>query len=105
MTHARLPVVNAPGEPPRSVASADLLALPEGKGDVAKLARRFLPTTAEEMKARGWDAVDVIFVTGDAYIDHPSFAMALLGRLRDATARLRRLESGMKELIDTEFSS
>ena len=32
-------------------------------------------------------------------------AMALLGRLRDATARLRRLESGMRELIDTEFSS
>ena len=44
-------------------------------------ADRFLPTTAAEMKARGWDAVDVVFVSGDAYIDHPSFAAALLGRV------------------------
>ncbi len=41
----------------------------------------FLPTTAAEMQARGWDAVDVVFVSGDAYIDHPSFAAALLGRV------------------------
>ncbi|MCR9245244.1 MAG: YgiQ family radical SAM protein [bacterium] len=41
----------------------------------------FLPTTAAEMQQRGWDAVDVVFVSGDAYIDHPSFAMALLGRV------------------------
>ncbi|NUQ61879.1 MAG: YgiQ family radical SAM protein [Pirellulales bacterium] len=40
-----------------------------------------LPTTAEEVAKRGWEAVDVVFVTGDAYVDHPSFAMALLGRL------------------------
>src|SRR4029078_10635713 len=39
------------------------------------------PTTAEEMRERGWDAVDVVFVTGDAYVDHPSFAMAILGRV------------------------
>jgi uncharacterized radical SAM protein YgiQ len=39
------------------------------------------PTTAAEMRARGWDAVDVVFVTGDAYVDHPSFAMALLHRV------------------------
>ncbi len=39
------------------------------------------PTTAAEMEARGWDAVDVVFVTGDAYIDHPSFAMAILHRV------------------------
>ena len=37
--------------------------------------------TRAEMDARGWDAVDVVFVTGDAYIDHYSFAMALLGRV------------------------
>ena len=40
--------------------------------------------TRQEMLARGWDAVDVTFVTGDAYVDHPSFAMALLGRLLEA---------------------
>ena len=44
----------------------------------------FLPTNAAEMRARGWDAVDVVFVSGDAYIDHPSFAMALLGRVLEA---------------------
>src|SRR5512137_1367263 len=43
-----------------------------------------LPMSAEEMQQRGWDAVDVVFVTGDAYVDHPSFAMALLGRLLEA---------------------
>ncbi|MEX2138365.1 MAG: YgiQ family radical SAM protein [Pirellulales bacterium] len=43
-----------------------------------------LPMTREEMLARGWDEVDIVFVTGDAYIDHPSFAMALLGRLLEA---------------------
>jgi uncharacterized radical SAM protein YgiQ len=40
-----------------------------------------LPMTRAEMLARGWDAVDVVFVTGDAYVDHPSFAMAILGRV------------------------
>jgi uncharacterized radical SAM protein YgiQ len=40
--------------------------------------------TPEEVQARGWSEVDVVFVTGDAYVDHPSFAMALLGRLLEA---------------------
>jgi uncharacterized radical SAM protein YgiQ len=40
--------------------------------------------TPAEVSARGWDAVDVVFVTGDAYVDHPSFAMAILGRLLEA---------------------
>src|SRR3954454_17495812 len=42
------------------------------------------PTTAAEMAARGWDAVDVVLVTGDAYVDHPSFAMAILARVLEA---------------------
>jgi uncharacterized radical SAM protein YgiQ len=40
--------------------------------------------TAQEMLDRGWDEVDIVFVTGDAYIDHPSFAMAILGRVLEA---------------------
>ncbi|MDD3627070.1 MAG: hypothetical protein PHV06_07095, partial [bacterium] len=40
-----------------------------------------LPITAEELKSRGWDYVDVIIVTGDAYVDHPSFGAAIIGRL------------------------
>ena len=43
-----------------------------------------LPMTAEEMKERGWDEVDVVFITGDAYVDHPSFAAGLLGRVLEA---------------------
>ena len=44
----------------------------------------FLPMTRADMEARGWDSCDVIIVTGDAYIDHPSFGMALVGRLLEA---------------------
>ncbi|MDH4321646.1 MAG: YgiQ family radical SAM protein, partial [Desulfobulbaceae bacterium] len=40
----------------------------------------FLPATREEMDALGWEAVDIVLVTGDAYIDHPSFGVALIGR-------------------------
>ena len=40
--------------------------------------------SVEEMRARGWECVDVVFVTGDAYVDHPSFAMALLGRVLES---------------------
>jgi uncharacterized radical SAM protein YgiQ len=43
-----------------------------------------LPTTPAEMDALGWDACDVVLVTGDAYVDHPSFGMALVGRLLEA---------------------
>ncbi len=43
-----------------------------------------LPMTAGEVAQRGWEAVDVVFVTGDAYVDHPSFAAALLGRVLEA---------------------
>src|SRR5438309_5327292 len=44
-----------------------------------RFAAPHLPMTRAEMDARGWDSVDVVFVTGDAYVDHPSFAMAILG--------------------------
>src|SRR6201996_9138920 len=49
-----------------------------------KFAAPFAPTTAAEMAERGWDAVDIVFVTGDAYVDHPSFAMAILHRVLEA---------------------
>ncbi|MFN4907186.1 MAG: YgiQ family radical SAM protein [Planctomycetota bacterium] len=38
----------------------------------------------DEARARGWDELDVVFITGDAYIDHPSFAMSILGRVLEA---------------------
>lgn len=43
-----------------------------------------LPMTRAEMDELGWDSCDVVLVTGDAYIDHPSFGMALIGRLLEA---------------------
>ena len=43
-----------------------------------------LPMSKEEMDELGWDSCDIIIVTGDAYIDHPSFGMALIGRLLEA---------------------
>ena len=82
---SRLPIIEAPGEPGRRAASADLLALArQTRRSVDPKRVKFLPTTRAEMEARGWDAVDVVFVSGDAYVDHPSFAMALLGRVLEA---------------------
>ena len=43
-----------------------------------------LPMSMEEARKRGWEELDIVFVTGDAYIDHPSFAMAILGRVLEA---------------------
>jgi uncharacterized radical SAM protein YgiQ len=72
-SYTSLPIVSPP--PSESAASA-----------ITPGARRPAPTpplplSREDMQKRGWDEVDVVFVTGDAYVDHPSFAMALLGRL------------------------
>ena len=47
-------------------------ALPKSNG--------FLPMTREEMNARGWTELDVLIITGDAYVDHPSFGAAMIGR-------------------------
>jgi len=44
----------------------------------------FLPMSRAEMEALGWDSCDVIIVTGDAYVDHPSFGMAIMGRVLEA---------------------
>lgn len=44
----------------------------------------FLPMSRAEMDALGWDACDIIIVTGDAYVDHPSFGMAVIGRTLEA---------------------
>lgn len=44
----------------------------------------FLPTSRAEMDALGWDSCDIILVTGDAYVDHPSFGMGVIGRALEA---------------------
>src|SRR5437870_525820 len=63
-------------------------ALPQSRLSLPLWHERFAappsPMSGEEMRERGWDWVDVVFVTGDAYVDHPSFAMAILGRMLEA---------------------
>ena len=44
----------------------------------------FLPTTRKEMELRGWEEVDVVLFSGDAYVDHPSFGAAVIGRILEA---------------------
>src|SRR5689334_8759614 len=50
----------------------------------ASKAAPFLPMSRTEMAALGWEACDIVLVTGDAYVDHPSFGMAIIGRLLEA---------------------
>ena len=44
----------------------------------------WLPTSVKEMRARGWDEVDVVLFSGDAYVDHPAFGAAVIGRVLEA---------------------
>ena len=44
----------------------------------------FLPLTKQELRERGWDRPDFICVTGDAYVDHPSFGIAIVSRLLES---------------------
>ncbi len=64
----------------------------------------FLPLTKEEMRARGWDAADIVLVTGDAYVDHPSFGTAIISRvLEDAGFRVAILSQPQGPDDLTEF--
>ena len=48
------------------------------------LGTEFLPISRAEMTARGWDRPDFVYVTGDAYVDHPSFGVAIISRVLEA---------------------
>ncbi|MEM7263405.1 MAG: hypothetical protein AAF488_15555, partial [Planctomycetota bacterium] len=69
--------------PPRS-PHPEFRSISDWSATPPELLREPLPMSRNEMAKRGWDELDVIFVTGDAYIDHPSFAMAILGRVLEA---------------------
>ena len=49
-----------------------------------ELYHEFLPLGRADMEARGWDQLDFVLVTGDAYVDHPSFGPAIIGRVLEA---------------------
>ncbi len=59
---------------------------------------RFLPRTREQMAQRGWDELDVVLVTGDGYVDHPSFGAAVIGRVLEA----RGYRVGVLDVPDLE---
>jgi uncharacterized radical SAM protein YgiQ len=63
---------------------ASLVQLRRGSRAPVRDLRAFLPTCREEMEARGWTELDVLLVNGDAYVDHPSFGAALIGRHLEA---------------------
>ena len=76
----QLPLRNSPSSQPDYLSGLVQIcacgSLERGAADP-----RPLPMSMPEARDRGWDELDIVFVTGDAYIDHPSFAMAILGRV------------------------
>src|SRR5262245_19979178 len=66
-----------------ALAEKPLISRPGHRAPSGKAAP-FLPMSRAEMTALGWDACDIVLVTGDAYVDHPSFGMAIIGRLLEA---------------------
>lgn len=79
----KLPILSTPPMGGEFLEPLGCSQSPMGSAKV-EAAVKPLPMTRQEMEARGWDEVDVVFVTGDAYIDHPSFAMAIIGRVLEA---------------------
>ena len=64
----------------------------------------FLPTSKKEVEALGWDSIDIILFTGDAYVDHPSFGVPLLARVLEAKGyRVADAQSGMDAHPEDEF--
>src|SRR5262249_59449202 len=77
MSHATMP------QPPCSSRQAEANVAPTSLPvlPVVPLALPHLPATRAEMDRRGWEHVDIVFITGDAYVDHPAFAAGILGRV------------------------
>ncbi|TXI11850.1 MAG: YgiQ family radical SAM protein [Polynucleobacter sp.] len=75
--------MNAPFNPSLIPSSPKLDSYPKYWAECFGTAP-FLPMSRAEMEQLGWDSCDIIIVTGDAYVDHPSFGMAIIGRLLEA---------------------
>ena len=77
------PEISCLADIPMKKTAPDLFSYPRYWAECFGVAP-FLPTTRKEMDELGWDSCDIIIVTGDAYVDHPSFGMAVMGRLLEA---------------------
>ena len=53
------------------------------------MSTEFLVTSRKDMEERGWDQLDFVYVNGDAYVDHPGFAAALIGRMLESRLSCR----------------
>jgi uncharacterized radical SAM protein YgiQ len=84
MNGMTLDVIDAPPCSSRRASSVNEAPTQLPELQVVTLPRPHLPVSREEMLRRGWDSVDVVFVTGDAYVDHPAFAMGILSRILEA---------------------
>ncbi|MGB6042311.1 MAG: YgiQ family radical SAM protein [Pirellulales bacterium] len=83
MTSLSPPIIDQPVTQPIPGQKADALsALPLVQIDLH--GGKPLPMSMAEMRDRGWEQADIVFVTGDAYVDHPSMAMSILGRVLEA---------------------
>ena len=66
----------------------------------------FLPLTTEEFAARGWTQADFICITGDAYVDHPSFGIAIISRLlEDMGFRVAMISQPQTDADYTRFGA
>ena len=88
----KLPVLSSVPTPSR-----DFLESLPGGATTAWNQRRALPMSQEEARERGWVELDVVIVTGDAYIDHPSFAMAILGRVLEPIHKAVKRPAGGRQ--------
>ena len=61
----------------------------------------FLPTTAADMKSRGWSEVDFVYVTGDAYVDHPSFGTAIISRVLEKEGYISPEDTELYHIVDS----
>ncbi len=88
IARARLSPKPATLDPKPALAHECAVAHPSAlkvvNGATARPPAPFLPMTRAEMAARGWEELDVLLVTGDAYLDHPAFGAAVIGRLLEA---------------------
>ena len=84
MTAHAAPAINPAADSAADLAPSGAPPLFGYPRAAARRAAPFLPMTRGELKALGWDACDIILVTGDAYVDHPSFGVGIVGRFLEA---------------------
>ena len=63
---------------------------------------KFLPICKKDMEERGWEQLDFVYISGDAYVDHPSFGHAIITRLLEAHGKIR---TALRSLENRDWDS